>query len=167
MFGGWARLEGDGLARAASEPGPVELREPGPAAYELVLPALGRGRRPAGPGRIASVGRAGLLLPVANRDELAALAPDFERLRAACDRLGPLDVYVCSAPTREGRAAARMFAPSTGVDEDIANADSTACLAATLTATPVPARTAAPGPSSKPPQAEAASRRALAAAVRA
>lgn len=39
---------------------------------------------------------------------------------------------VYSAPSPTGRAAARMFAPSIGVPEDIANANSTACLAAHL-----------------------------------
>jgi len=38
--------------------------------------------------------------------------------------------YVHSVPTTEGRLSARMFAPSIGVPEDIANANSTACLAA-------------------------------------
>ncbi|WP_031008153.1 PhzF family phenazine biosynthesis protein [Streptomyces sp. NRRL F-5727] len=132
VFVGRARRGGDGLIHAAFDPGPVELRQPEPAAYDLLLPALGLGRLPAGPGGIASVGRPRLLLPVADRAELAALAPDVGLLRAACDRLGLLGVYVYSAPTREGRAAARMFAPSIGVDEDIANANSTACLAALL-----------------------------------
>lgn len=73
-----------------------------------------------------------MLVPVVSRRRLAALTPDFERLRAACDRLGLLGCYVYSPPTVEGRLAARMFAPSIGVDEDIANANSTACLSAYL-----------------------------------
>ncbi|MEV1177498.1 PhzF family phenazine biosynthesis protein [Nonomuraea sp. NPDC049784] len=60
------------------------------------------------------------------------LAPDLDRLRVACDRLGLLGCYVHTVPTADGRAAARMFAPSIGVPEDIANANSTACLAAHL-----------------------------------
>ena len=43
-----------------------------------------------------------------------------------------LGCYVYSAPTHAGRLAARMFAPAIGVPEDIANANSTACLAAYL-----------------------------------
>ncbi|MFI1656291.1 PhzF family phenazine biosynthesis protein [Streptomyces sp. NPDC020472] len=113
--------------------GPVELREPAGTESALVLPALGLAPDALGPGlRVASVGRPRLLVPVASRSALAALAPDMERLRAACDRLGLLGCYVHSAPTPSGRLAARMFAPSIGVPEDIANANGTACLAAHL-----------------------------------
>jgi hypothetical protein len=63
---------------------------------------------------------------------LAALAPDLDLLRDACDHLGLLGAYVHSPPSPEGSLAARMFAPSIGVPEDIANANSTACLAAHL-----------------------------------
>jgi predicted PhzF superfamily epimerase YddE/YHI9 len=73
-----------------------------------------------------------MLVPVATPEAVAALAPDLDRLRAACDRFGLLGCYVHSAPTSTGRVAARMFAPSIGVPEDIANANSTACLAAHL-----------------------------------
>lgn len=102
----------------------------GPAANpatELVRPQPHH-RRP----RLATLGRPRLLVPVADRAALAALAPDLDELRAACDRLGLLGCYVHTVPTPEGRAAARMFAPSIGVPEDIANANSTACLAACL-----------------------------------
>ncbi|MFB7426256.1 PhzF family phenazine biosynthesis protein [Streptomyces hydrogenans] len=137
VFAARARPAPGGLIHAEFAPGPVELRPPDPAAYGLVLPALGLGGRPAGPARVASVGRPRLLLPMPNRAELISLEPDFVRLRAACDALGLLGVYAYAGPDRDGRAAARMFAPSIGVDEDIANANSTACLAAHL-AGPVP-----------------------------
>lgn len=115
---------------AAFDPGPVDLREPTATECDLVLPTLGV---PDGtPARVASVGRERLLVPVPTRSALAALDPDLDRLRAACDRLGFLGCYVYSAPTPSGRLAARMFAPSIGVPEDIANANSTACLAACL-----------------------------------
>ncbi|WP_043677369.1 PhzF family phenazine biosynthesis protein [Streptomyces xylophagus] len=131
-FAGWAVREGVRV-RAAFEPGPVALREPTAAECGLVVPTLGVTRDMLAPGtRVASVGRARLLVPVASRSVLAALAPDFGRLRAACDRFGFLGCYVYSVPTRSGRIAARMFAPSIGVPEDIANANSTACLAADL-----------------------------------
>lgn len=78
------------------------------------------------------MGRPRLLIPVTTRSALAALVPDLARLRAACDRLGLLGCYVYSTPTHIGQAAARMFAPSIGVAEDIANANSTACLAVHL-----------------------------------
>lgn len=73
-----------------------------------------------------------LLVPISTPHALAALAPEYARLRAGCDRLDLLGCYVHSAPTAGGRLAARMFAPSIGVPEDIANANSTACLAARL-----------------------------------
>lgn len=131
-FPGWAVRKGP-YARVGFAYGPVELREPTGGESALVLPALGLAPDALGEGvRVASVGRPRLLVPVASRSELAALAPDMERLRAACDRLGLLGCYAYSAPTPSGRVAARMFAPSIGVPEDIANANSTACLAAHL-----------------------------------
>jgi PhzF family phenazine biosynthesis protein len=131
-FAGRAVREGARF-RAVFEPGPVALREPTPDECAHVLPPLGVTSDTLAPGaRVASVGRARLLVPVVSRSELAAPAPDFEDLRSACDRFGLLGCYVYSVPTRSGRLAARMFAPSIGVPEDIANANSTACLAADL-----------------------------------
>jgi trans-2,3-dihydro-3-hydroxyanthranilate isomerase len=114
---------------AVFDPGPVELRDPDPSETGPLLRALGIGRAEC---RIASVGRPRLLVRVPDREVLAALAPDLAALRQACDRAGLLGAYVHSAPSPEGRAAARMFAPSIGVPEDVANANSTACLAAHL-----------------------------------
>lgn len=132
-FAGWSTREKTHV-NAAFEAGPVELREPTTAECDLVLPALGVTSGTLAPGtRVAAVGRPRMLVPVATRSALAALGPDLERLRAACDRLGFLGCYVYSLPTHTGRVAARMFAPSIGVAEDIANANSTACLAAHLT----------------------------------
>jgi PhzF family phenazine biosynthesis protein len=73
-----------------------------------------------------------MLIPVATQADLAAMTPDLNRLREACDHLGLLGCYLYSTPAGDGRVAARMFAPSIGVPEDIANANSTACLAAYL-----------------------------------
>ncbi|MBW8482108.1 PhzF family phenazine biosynthesis protein [Actinomadura parmotrematis] len=119
-----------GAGGAFFDPGPVDVRrpaDPGP-----VLAALGVTSPDAAAGcRVASVGRPRLLVPVPDRRALAALAPDPDRLRDACDRAGLLGCYVHTVP-EDGRAAARMFAPSIGVPEDIANANSTACLAAVL-----------------------------------
>ncbi|MGW3171922.1 PhzF family phenazine biosynthesis protein [Streptomyces sp. NPDC001153] len=125
----------DGRLTAEFTLGPVGLRAPGPGEPEPVLDALGlTARALSGPLRVASVGRPRLLVPVAARSVLDSLAPDFDRLRAACDRGGLLGCYVYTEPTDEGRLAARMFAPSIGVPEDIANANSTGCLAAHLAA---------------------------------
>ena len=132
VFEGWAVRDGD-LIDAAFDVGTVALREPTDAECGLVLPALGLAAEDVASGlRVASVGRERLLIPVPTRSALHALSPDFESLRAACDRFGFLGCYVYSAPTATGRIAARMFAPSIGVPEDIANANSTACLAAHL-----------------------------------
>jgi trans-2,3-dihydro-3-hydroxyanthranilate isomerase len=87
---------------------------------------------PVGSVVVAAVGRPRLLVAVPDRAALDALAPDQAALRAACDAAGLLGCYVYTPPAPDGRAAARMFAPSIGVPEDIANANSTACLAAAL-----------------------------------
>ncbi|MET9422320.1 PhzF family phenazine biosynthesis protein [Streptomyces sp. NPDC006540] len=134
VFTGWAIREKTYI-RAAFDPGPVDLREPAAIERDLLLPALGVTSGTLAPGaRVASVGRSRLLVPVSTQSALASLDPDHERLRAACDRLDFLGCYVYSVPTPIGRLAARMFAPSIGVMEDIANANSTACLAAHLAA---------------------------------
>lgn len=120
-------------AEAVFDPGAVRLRESTEAEENLVLPALGIAEDAlAGEVRAASTGRWRLLVPVRSRTVLAGLSPDVGRLRAACDRLGLLGCYVHSVPTGDSALAARMFAPAIGVPEDIANANSTACLAARL-----------------------------------
>lgn len=132
VFDGWAVRDGAGVA-ASFDPGPVSLRRPTATERASVLPALGIASDAAGPGvRVAGVGRERLLVPVTDRAALAGLVPDLERLRDACDRTDLLGAYVYSPPSPAGRLAARMFAPSIGVPEDIANANSTACLAAHL-----------------------------------
>ncbi|MET9384801.1 PhzF family phenazine biosynthesis isomerase [Streptomyces sp. NPDC002928] len=118
---------------AVFDPGSVGLREPAASEHGAVLRALGVTSDTLAPGMcVASLGRPRLLVPVTTRAALTGLVPDFGELREACDRLGLLGCYVHSVPTADGRVAARMFAPSIGVPEDIANANSTACLAAHL-----------------------------------
>jgi predicted PhzF superfamily epimerase YddE/YHI9 len=114
---------------ASFDPGPVSVRDPTTAEQDLVS-SLFPGA--AGPGVIASVGRPRVLVPIPTRADLAALTPDLDRVREACDRLGLLGCYLYAVPGPDGRTAARMFAPSIGIPEDIANANSTACLAAHL-----------------------------------
>lgn len=131
-FDGWAVREA-GCLTAFFDPGPVSLRAA--ETDELTAVAAGLGLEDAaiaGSASVASVGRERLLLPVSSRAVLAGITPDFAALRAACDRLGFLGCYVYSAPDADGSAAARMFAPSIGVPEDVANANSTGCLAAHL-----------------------------------
>jgi trans-2,3-dihydro-3-hydroxyanthranilate isomerase len=112
--------------RAGFDAGPVAMRDPDPDEAAPVLAALGADRA----ARVAGTGRERLLVPVADAAALAGLAPDLAALRAACDAAGYLGCFVY-APAA-GRFAARMFAPSIGVDEDVANANSVACLAAHL-----------------------------------
>ena len=84
---------------------------------------------------VASPGRERLLVPVVDRTVLAALRPDQERLAAASRRHGQLGCFVYVPPSATRPAAARMFAPAVGVPEDVANANSSGCLAAHLLAT--------------------------------
>jgi trans-2,3-dihydro-3-hydroxyanthranilate isomerase len=119
--------------KAVFDPGFVHLCEPAASEHDPVLRALGlTSETVASRTCVASLGRPRLLVPVSTRSVLAALVPDLDGLRDACDRLGLLGCCVYCAPTTEGRVAARMFAPSIGVPEDVANANSTACLAAYL-----------------------------------
>ncbi|MGW2787477.1 PhzF family phenazine biosynthesis protein [Streptomyces populi] len=114
--------------------GPVRLREPTREELALLLPLLGLPAT-AGPGaRVASLGRPRLLVPVSTRSALASLSPAPGPLAAACDRLGLLGCFVHSPGPATTRVAARMFAPSIGVPEDIVNVNSSACLAAHLLA---------------------------------
>ncbi|MFD5515521.1 PhzF family phenazine biosynthesis protein [Streptomyces sp. NPDC127066] len=114
--------------------GPIDLREPTPQELALLLPALGLSAATASEACIATLGRPRLLVPVTTRSALAALAPASDRLAAVCARLDLLGCFVHSAGWDTGRVAARMFAPSIGVPEDIANVNSSACLAAHLLA---------------------------------
>jgi PhzF family phenazine biosynthesis protein len=117
----------------AFDPGAVQLREATVDERAVVLDALGHDPEILVPEIcVASLGRPRLLVPVSTRTAVARLRPDYDQLRDGCDRLGLLGCYVHSVPTTEGRVSARMFAPSIGVPEDVANANSTACLAARL-----------------------------------
>ncbi|MGW6687254.1 PhzF family phenazine biosynthesis protein [Streptomyces sp. NPDC054961] len=129
-FDGRATRNGGSLT-ASFDPGPVSLSDARGPEREAIAHGLGLPENAVvGDARVASNGRPRLLLPVRSRAVLAGLTPDFALLRAACDRHGLLGCYAYSPPDRHGRTAARMFAPSIGVPEDIANANSTACLAA-------------------------------------
>lgn len=122
-----------GHVNAAFDPGAVQLRDATADERVLVLDALGHDPDILVPEIcVASLGRPRLMVPLSTPTALAGLRPDHDRLRDMCDRLGLLGCFVHSAPTSEGRLSARMFAPSIGVPEDIANANSTACLAARL-----------------------------------
>ncbi len=115
------------------DPGATSVRDATAAERDLVDAALGGESDIDMTGICAArLGRERLLVPIRSRSALAGLTPDLELLRAGCDRLGLLGCFVYSVPSPAGRLAARMFAPSIGVPEDIANANSSACLAAML-----------------------------------
>lgn len=115
--------------RVFFDPGPVAFRDaddPGP-----ILTALGLDADHPGV-RIAGVARERLLVPLPDPAALAELKPDRDALKDACAAAGLLGAYVHAPQATPGRHCARMFAPSIGVPEDIANANGTACLAAGL-----------------------------------
>lgn len=82
--------------------------------------------------RVASPGTPRLLVPVRDHRTLLSMRPDFGRLATECRRLGYLGCFTYALSPTARTAAARMFAPAIGVDEDIANANSVGCLAAHL-----------------------------------
>jgi predicted PhzF superfamily epimerase YddE/YHI9 len=82
--------------------------------------------------RIAAPGAPRMLVPVHDRSALLRVCPHLGRLTAACRRYGLLGCFVYVPPVGDRPGAARMFAPAIGVDEDVANANSTGCLAAHL-----------------------------------
>ncbi|MFF5294115.1 PhzF family phenazine biosynthesis protein [Paractinoplanes globisporus] len=130
-FWGRAHAVREKVFDVAFDPGPITVRPADESEISEISQAIGVGGATTG-ACVATLGRPRMLLPVADRDVLAGMTPDLEMLRAATDRLGFLGCYVYTVPDVGGRAAARMFAPSIGVPEDIANANSTACLAAHL-----------------------------------
>jgi trans-2,3-dihydro-3-hydroxyanthranilate isomerase len=81
---------------------------------------------------VASPGRPRLMVPVIDRMVLAGIHPDQHSLAAASLRHGQLGCFVYVPPSVTHPAAARMFAPAIGVPEDVANANSSGCLAAHL-----------------------------------
>lgn len=128
---------GDGI-EVWFDQGTVELRDGTHAQPGGILAALGVGAHDIATDDdlcIASPGTPRLLVPVKNRPTLFSLRPDFDRLAAECRRLGYLGCFVYVPPTTQQAAAARMFAPAIGVDEDVVNANSAGCLAAHLLAT--------------------------------
>ncbi|MBO3738709.1 PhzF family phenazine biosynthesis protein [Actinoplanes flavus] len=80
---------------------------------------------------VASPGTPRLLVEVT---DVPAVTPDFPALARACRDQGLLGCLVW-APEPGPSATARLFAPAIGVDEDIANVNSSGCLAAHLWAT--------------------------------
>ncbi len=126
------------LVRAGFDQGYVEHRFADTGEVDPFLVALGlrpRDLHPRDEPAIASPGRPRLLIPVADRTVLMRLRPDQERLAAESRRRGQLGCFVYVPAERGMRACARMFAPAIGVPEDIANANSTGCLAAHLLVT--------------------------------
>ena len=125
--------DGDVVVTAWFDQGVVSRRDPTAAELDAFLDALGLARAALHPDRVAAVaspGRERLLLPLAYRAVLAALRPDARRLTAVSRHFGQLGCLVHVPADGSRRAVARMFAPAVGVPEDVANANSTGCLAA-------------------------------------
>ncbi|WP_409180359.1 PhzF family phenazine biosynthesis protein [Amycolatopsis sp. VS8301801F10] len=115
--------------------GLVALRQPRPDEHAAIVVALGLAAddlHPADVPRIAAPGAPRMLVPVRDRSTLLRIRPDLDRLAAACRRYELLGCFVHVPPAGDRPGAARMFAPAIGVDEDVANANSTGCLAAHL-----------------------------------
>ncbi|MER5781180.1 PhzF family phenazine biosynthesis isomerase [Streptomyces mobaraensis] len=115
--------------------GLVALRDPAPDERAAIVTALGLTAddlHPTDAPRIASPGTPRMLVPVHDRSALLRVRPHFGMLTEACRRYGLLGCFVYVPPVGDRPGAARMFAPAIGVDEDVANANSTGCLAAHL-----------------------------------
>jgi Phenazine biosynthesis-like protein len=115
--------------------GLVALRHPAPDERAAIVAALGLtvdDPHPTDAPRIAAPGAPRMLVPVHDRSALLRVCPHLGRLTAACRRYGLLGCFVYVPPVGDRPGAARMFAPAIGVDEDVANANSTGCLAAHL-----------------------------------
>jgi PhzF family phenazine biosynthesis protein len=115
--------------------GLVALRHPAPDERAAIVAALGLTAddpHPTDAPRIAAPGAPRMLVPVHDRSALLRVCPHLGRLTAACRRYGLLGCFVYVPPVGDRPGAARMFAPAIGVDEDVANANSTGCLAAHL-----------------------------------
>jgi PhzF family phenazine biosynthesis protein len=126
------------VVTARFDQGLVEHRFPDAAEVAPFLAALGLrpgDLHPRDEPAVASPGRPRLLIPVADRAVLARLRPEHGRLGEASRRQDQLGCFVYVPPAPGVRAHARMFAPAIGVPEDIANANSTGCLAAHLLVT--------------------------------
>jgi len=127
--------DGSATVTAWFEQGVVSRRNATADERDAFLDVLGLDRTAlhAGhPAVVASPGRERLLLPVADAGLLARLHPDMPALAAVSRSFGQLGCLVYVPPPPAGRTVARMFAPAIGVPEDIANANSTGCLAAVL-----------------------------------
>lgn len=113
--------------------GAIALADNGDATGGGIIAALGLQRADiAADVRVASPGTPRLLVPVQDHRTLQSMQPDFDRLATECRRLGYLGCFTYALSPTARTAAARMFAPAIGVNEDIANANSVGCLAAHL-----------------------------------
>ncbi len=123
------------VVEAWFDQGVVQQRAATGAERAAFLAALGLTPNALPPGEavvVSSPGRERLMLPVIDRTVLARIRPDQERLAAESRRYGQLGCFVYVPPSGAEPAAARMFAPAIGVPEDVANANSSGCLAAHL-----------------------------------
>lgn len=126
---------GDELA-VSFDQGTVELSPAPHGVCRAIVDALGLSADDVDhtrPAAIASPGAPRLLLPVTT-PALARLRPHLPRLEHATRSAGLLGCFAYAPLAGERRYGARMFAPAIGVDEDIANANSSGSLAALISA---------------------------------
>jgi trans-2,3-dihydro-3-hydroxyanthranilate isomerase len=116
------------------EQGIIALRDRADAANSGIIAALGLTPDDviADDIRVASPGTPRILVPVREPRTLLSTRPDFTALAAECRRLGLLGCFTYALSPTARTAAARMFAPAIGVNEDIVNANSAGCLGAHL-----------------------------------
>jgi PhzF family phenazine biosynthesis protein len=83
---------------------------------------------------ISGVGNDFVLVPLANAQALRSLRPNFERIADISKRLGVIGyyAYLPTAVDAQVQAAARMFAPAYGINEEAATGMAAGALAAHL-----------------------------------
>lgn len=78
---------------------------------------------------LVSTGLKDIILPVASREDLARISPDFSSLARLSERLDAVGVHAFTAERPGGTAHARNFAPLLGIDEEAATGTGNGALA--------------------------------------
>lgn len=78
---------------------------------------------------LVSTGLNDIILPVASREDLALISPDFPALAALSERLDAVGVHAFVAEKPHGKVHARNFAPLLGIDEEAATGTGNGALA--------------------------------------
>ncbi len=115
----------------------IKFTEPKPEAANNLLNALGIGGDATAsdyPLVLASPGSYRFLVGLKSIEILNTILPDFDKLKQVCNEHKSMGcfAYAIGGSSSNPEAAARMFAPAIGVNEDIINGNSSACLGAYL-----------------------------------